>query len=90
MPPFKCDPERLSLLVKGLRVWIDTGHCFFLSRYVGALRVNYLLRTSSVSTQVSSMHDIDGIVRNTLEICVNVDTSDAAWEQGTLQSESLN
>ena len=57
---------------------------------MGVFYINYLLRTSPVFTQVSSIHDIDGIVRNTLEKCVNVDTSDAAWEQGTLQSESLN
>ena len=57
---------------------------FFVSRYVSAPRVNYLLRTAPVFTRASSLHHIDGIVRNTLAKCVDVDTSGATWEQATL------
>ena len=57
---------------------------FFLTRYVSAPRVNYVLRTSPAYTKPSSLQSIDTIVRDALISCTNVEFSSDAWKQAFL------
>ena len=57
---------------------------FFLTRYVSAPRVNYVLRTSPAYTKPSLLQSIDTIVRDALISCTNVEFSSDAWKQASL------
>ena len=52
--------------------------------HVAAPRLNYALRTSPLYMCISSLQNIDNIVRTTATKCINVDLSGACWNQASL------
>ena len=57
---------------------------FFLSKYVSAPRVQYLLRSSPAYLDPTELSRIDSTVRLTLQEVCNVAMTDDAWEQAAL------
>ena len=56
----------------------------FLSHYVSAPRLTYLLRSCPIFKESTILQNIDEIVRMTLTQAVNADVSGDAWTQATL------
>ena len=56
---------------------------FFLTRYVAAPRLNYVMRTSPLYQCSSSLQRIDEKVRTTTIECINVDLAGEKWSQAS-------
>ena len=76
--------ERVKMICQRLAPLDAHWALFFLSRYVSAPRVNYLLRVSPMYRADEALLIIDGCVRHTLSERINVNLSDDAWKQASL------
>ena len=57
---------------------------FFLTHYVSAPQLTYLLRSAPVFKRKQKLSEIDDLLRATLSQTVNVHMRDDMWEQATL------
>ena len=76
--------ETISLLCKRIRGLDPHTALFFLTHYTAAPRLQYLLRSSPMYTNLSGLRKIDNLVRSTLIDVCNVEIDDKAWEQASL------
>ena len=74
----------ISRLCSRLRLLDRHTALFFLSKYVSAPRVQYLLRSSPAYLELASLSNIDSTVRLALQEVCNVALTDEAWEQAAL------
>ena len=74
----------ISRLCTRIRLLDRHTALFFLSKYVSAPRVQYLLRSSPAFLEPTELSRIDSTVRLTLQEVCNVALTDEAWEQAAL------
>ena len=80
----RASTERVKMICRRLSPLDAHWALFFLSRYVSAPRINYLLRVAPMYTAGEELLIIDEIVRHCLSDHINVRLSDDAWKQASL------